>query len=139
MEECRYALTRRFWAVLTCGLLIIHASGYAAAQAGDGDSSPPASRSAAARGVIGGGAFFGIGRLRNSATVPVAQGVAGAKITVMDAAGKRVIATAVAGRDGSFRIEVAAGDYLILWGTMRQYIRVGAGETVTVNFASPNP
>jgi len=90
-----------------------------------------------AGGVIYGRLLAGSGAASREAVEPV--GVSGQEIAVVDPSNGDTIAKAVTGVDGSFRLSVAPGTYLIQGGGNRQYVRVGAGEKAKVNLMLPTP
>ncbi len=90
-----------------------------------------------AGGVIYGRLLAGSGAASREAAEPV--GVSGQEIAIVDPSNGSTIARAVTGIDGSFRVSVAPGEYLIQGGGKRQYVRVGAGEKAKVNLMLPTP
>ena len=88
-----------------------------------------------AGGVIYGRLLAGSGAASREAAEPV--GVSGQEIAIVDPSNGNTIARTVTGVDGSFRVSVAPGTYLIEGGGKRKYVRVGAGEKAKVNLMLP--
>jgi len=93
--------------------------------------------SSSADGVIYGRLLAGSGAPSRETAEPI--GVSGQQVSVIDPSTGNTVATATTGPDGSFRLSVASGAYLIQGGGNRQYVRVGAGEKAKVNLMLPTP
>jgi hypothetical protein len=65
------------------------------------------------------------------------RGVPGQQVAVLDPLSGNIVAKATTGSDGSFRLIVPGGDYLLVNGGTRQYLRVGPGEEIRLNLALP--
>ena len=89
------------------------------------------------RGVIFGKRLRAAGTLGPPGFNAPPQGVAGSRVLVLDPADGRTIASAVTSEDGSYRIELAPGTYVVESGDTQQTVKIRAGQQLQLNFAVP--
>jgi hypothetical protein len=131
--------TKRAGAAVYIGIAVLALLGGCRNAAANGMQSGEShiEQSPEAGGVIYGRLLAGSGAPSRETAEPV--GVSGQEIAVVDPSSGNMVARAVTGVDGSFRLSVAPGTYLIHGGGKRQYVRVGAGEKAKVNLMLPTP
>lgn len=89
-----------------------------------------------AHGAIVGRLLAGPGTVSHEGA-PQPVGVSGQQVMVIDPSSGARIAAAITASDGSFRLQVPPGAYVVEAAGERQQVRVGSGEEVKLNLALP--
>jgi hypothetical protein len=99
---------------------------------------PPAGQPAKAEGQIFGRVLSSAGAIGPQGA-PEPTGVAGQPVEIIDPQSGQTIAQATSGPDGSFRISVRPGNYLLQAVGSKRYVRVEAGQEQQVNVMLATP
>ena len=81
-------------------------------------------------GAVSGRLLAGSGTASAESSAPA--GVSGQNVAVIDLANGNTVASVTTGTDGSFRMSVLPGAYVVEAGGVRQFVRVDSGKEVRV-------
>ena len=99
---------------------------------------PPAAQPAKTEGLIFGRVLSAPGTIGpEGAAEPV--GVGGQQVEILDLHSGQTVAQATSGQDGSFRLSVRPGNYLLRAVGTKRYVRVEGGQEQQVNVMLPVP
>jgi hypothetical protein len=88
-------------------------------------------------GTVTGQLLAGQGTASREMAHPV--GVAGQRVSLVDASRGNIVATTTTASDGGFSMSVTGGTYILDSNNIRQYVKVTAGEQIRVNLMTPVP
>ena len=92
-----------------------------------------------AEGTIVGRLMIGHGAALPSGDSGPITGIASQRVTIVDTVSGAVVAETLTASDGSFALAVPSGSYLLQAASLKQYVRVTAGEQVRLNLMMPTP
>jgi hypothetical protein len=93
---------------------------------------PPAGQATGAEGLIAGRVLSSPGAVGPQGA-PEPTGVAGQRVEIINPESGQLVGQATSGPDGSFRISVPPGSYLLQAVGSKRYVRVEAGQEQQVN------